>query len=126
MAFASWRDGDGEIYVMDVADALQGTDGSNLQQLTDNRFEDEFPAWRPVATVVSPTEPTTTTPMPSPGTISPTTVDQTESLHTLSGTDLAFSPDGALLATSSNTDYTIKLWDVESGEVMRTFNASSP
>jgi len=48
IAFASWRDGDGEIYVMDVADALQGTGGSNLQKLTDNRFEEEFPAWQPV------------------------------------------------------------------------------
>jgi hypothetical protein len=38
--FASWRDGDGDIYVMDA-------DGSNLKKLTDNRFEEEFPAWRP-------------------------------------------------------------------------------
>ena len=51
IAFASWRDGDGEIYLMDVADALQGTDGSNLQKLTDNRFEEEFPAWRPMTAV---------------------------------------------------------------------------
>jgi Tol biopolymer transport system component len=41
--FASWRDGDGEIYVMDA-------DGSNLQKLTDNRFTDEYPTWRPSPT----------------------------------------------------------------------------
>jgi len=40
ISFISWRDGDGEIYVMDA-------DGSNLQKLTDNWSEDEFPAWQP-------------------------------------------------------------------------------
>ena len=40
IVFASWRDRDGEIYVMDA-------DGGNLQKLTDNRFADEFPALRP-------------------------------------------------------------------------------
>jgi TolB protein len=43
IVFASWREFDGEIYVMDA-------DGSNLQKLTDNRYEDEFPAWRPIVT----------------------------------------------------------------------------
>jgi Tol biopolymer transport system component len=40
IVFASWRGGDGEIYVMDA-------DGGNLIQLTDNGSHDEFPAWRP-------------------------------------------------------------------------------
>jgi Tol biopolymer transport system component len=45
IAFASWRDGDGEIYVMDADADEQGS--RNLQKLTNNWFEDEFPAWRP-------------------------------------------------------------------------------
>ena len=40
VAFASDRDGDFEIYVMDA-------DGSNLTQLTDNDFSDRRPAWSP-------------------------------------------------------------------------------
>jgi TolB protein len=47
ITFASWRDGDGEIYVIDVSDFLQGTVGSSLQQMTVNLVTDEFPAWRP-------------------------------------------------------------------------------
>jgi Tol biopolymer transport system component/alpha-beta hydrolase superfamily lysophospholipase len=43
IVFASWREYDGEIYVMDA-------DGSNPQKLTDNWYEDEFPAWRPTPT----------------------------------------------------------------------------
>jgi TolB protein len=41
LVFTSWRDGDGEIYIMDV-------DGCNLLKLTDNRFEEEVLTWRPV------------------------------------------------------------------------------
>lgn len=40
IAFASNRDGDYEIYVMDA-------DGNNVQQLTDNQFNDVDPAWSP-------------------------------------------------------------------------------
>lgn len=76
------------------------------------------------AASATPEPPATATPLPSPGAISPATVAQIESLHTSSGTSLAFSPDGALLATSSNTDHTVRLWDVESGQVMRTFSDS--
>jgi WD40 repeat protein len=47
ITFASWRDGNGEIYVMAVPDGA-AEDGSNRQKLTNDRFEDEFPAWRPV------------------------------------------------------------------------------
>jgi Tol biopolymer transport system component len=39
IAFASNRDGDYEIYVMDSAD------GGNVQQLTDNSFDDMHPSW---------------------------------------------------------------------------------
>lgn len=38
--FASDRDGDYEIYIMN-------NDGSNLKQLTHNNYEDRMPAWRP-------------------------------------------------------------------------------
>ena len=41
--FTSWRDGDGEIFVMDI-------DRGNLQKLTDNDSEDEFPSWQPTGT----------------------------------------------------------------------------
>lgn len=40
IAFASDRDGDYEIYIMDA-------DGANVQQLTDNDVEDTWPAWSP-------------------------------------------------------------------------------
>ena len=38
--FASDRDGDFEIYLMD-------TDGSNVEQLTSNGDTDEYPCWSP-------------------------------------------------------------------------------
>ena len=34
--------------------------------------------------------------------------------------DLAFSPDGAMLATASD-DHTVKLWDVATGEELQKF-----
>lgn len=40
IAFTSHRDGDGEIYVMNA-------DGSDIQQLTHNDYEDYGPAWSP-------------------------------------------------------------------------------
>ncbi len=40
LAFSSRRDGDLELYVMDL-------DGENLVQLTDNSFDDDAPAWSP-------------------------------------------------------------------------------
>ena len=49
IAFASEHDGDGEIYVVDVQEALrsESADVSDLQRLTDNRVGDYVPAWRP-------------------------------------------------------------------------------
>ena len=47
IAFVSDRDGNGEIYVMNVADALQGTDGSNQRRLTQFRGFDGVPTWSP-------------------------------------------------------------------------------
>ena len=41
IAFASDRDGDYDIYVMDA-------DGGNVRQLTDDRGMDFTPAWSPV------------------------------------------------------------------------------
>jgi len=56
IAFASWHDGDGEIYVMPAPGPQAQVDagGSNLQKLTDNRFEEEFPAWQPAAPPLNP------------------------------------------------------------------------
>jgi Tol biopolymer transport system component len=47
LAFFSDRDGDAEIYVMDVAAILRGADDADIQQLTDNNVDDFSPAWRP-------------------------------------------------------------------------------
>ena len=49
IAFTSERDGEGDIYVMngDGEIYVMDADGSNLQKLTDNRSQEEFPAWRP-------------------------------------------------------------------------------
>jgi WD40 repeat protein len=58
LAFHSDRDGDAEIYVMDVAAALQGEDDVEVLQLTDNDVDDYSPDWRPVG----------------PGTISPLSI----------------------------------------------------
>jgi WD40 repeat protein len=62
------------------------------------------------------------------GAISVDTVGQVERLFTLSGHSdrvltLAFSGDGAYLASSS-MDSTIKLWDVQSGQVVHNFQKS--
>jgi WD40 repeat protein len=58
----------------------------------------------------------------TPGTTGPATTDRTVryTLHETHGVGaVAFSPDGALLATAS-TDKTIKLWNVESGQQVTT------
>ena len=47
IVFQSNRDGNFEIYVMNVADALQGSDGDDQRRLTDNRAGDFWPTWRP-------------------------------------------------------------------------------
>ena len=40
--------------------------------------------------------------------------------HTDPGTSVAFSPDGTVLASGSSDD-TIKIWEVESGNLLNTF-----
>jgi TolB protein len=47
IAFTSDRDGDDDIYVMDIGDALQAADGGDLVRLTDNPAFDEAPTWSP-------------------------------------------------------------------------------
>jgi mRNA-degrading endonuclease toxin of MazEF toxin-antitoxin module len=72
-------------------------------------------------TAVSPT----TTDTPAQAVISVDTIDQVERLQTLDHggkvNGLSFSPDGALLA-SSGSDRTVKLWSVESGQAVQTFD----
>jgi formylglycine-generating enzyme required for sulfatase activity len=50
LAFVSDRDGNAEIYVMDVP--LDGGD-TNPRRLTDNDAEDSYPAWSPDGTLIS-------------------------------------------------------------------------
>ena len=47
IAFQSERDGDWEIYVLGVEDALQGTDGSGPTNLTQHPADDWDPSWSP-------------------------------------------------------------------------------
>jgi len=47
IAFTSQRKGNEDIYVMNVEDALQGTDGTNVRRLTANRANEWSPAWSP-------------------------------------------------------------------------------
>ncbi len=47
LAFQSSRSGNFEIYVVNVAGALEGDDGVEPIQLTDNNAADLWPAWRP-------------------------------------------------------------------------------
>ena len=50
IAFESNRGGNYDIYIMNVADALQGTDGSGLTRLTSNPSHDVAPSWSPDGT----------------------------------------------------------------------------
>lgn len=45
IAYQSSKDGDFEIYAIDVEKALQGDDDINLLQLTDNQVGDLWPSW---------------------------------------------------------------------------------
>jgi TolB protein len=47
IAYASTRDGNWDIYVMDVEDALDTTQGIVLQHLTSHESDDLSPAWSP-------------------------------------------------------------------------------
>ena len=47
IVFASNRNGDFDLFVMNVEDALQGTDGSDVKQLTDDPADEDAPAWSP-------------------------------------------------------------------------------
>ena len=88
----------------------------------------------PVSPPAIPASPTSATALPTPADASAPAVisvdkaDQVERLHTLDGhsdaiTALAFSADGAYVASSS-VDKTIKLWDVRSGQEVHVFQKS--
>jgi Tol biopolymer transport system component len=49
IVFVSARDGNSEIYVVDVQQALQDPGGADQQRLTHNDVDDDNPAWSPVA-----------------------------------------------------------------------------
>jgi Tol biopolymer transport system component len=53
IVFYSERDGNAEIYLMSVEDALQGTGGSDQQRLTYNEADDFSPAWSPDGTQIA-------------------------------------------------------------------------
>jgi Tol biopolymer transport system component/CubicO group peptidase (beta-lactamase class C family) len=55
IAFYSERDGNAEIYVMNIAHAPRGesTYGSDLRRLTNNRADDTSPAWSPDGTQIA-------------------------------------------------------------------------
>jgi len=49
IAFVSERGGAAAIYTLNVADALQGTDGSEPRRLTDHLARDLMPVWQPIS-----------------------------------------------------------------------------
>jgi len=53
IAYASTRDGNWEIYVMDVEDALHSANGIVLQRLTNNESDDLSPVWSPDGTQIA-------------------------------------------------------------------------
>jgi WD40 repeat protein len=75
----------------------------------------------PIPTIAPTTRPSAT---PTSG-VSGNTLFKTLTGHSDSVESVAFSPDGKMLASASKDD-TIKLWDVATGQNLKTFNGPNP
>jgi Tol biopolymer transport system component len=95
-AFASDRDGNYEIYVMN-------TDGSNLTRLTDDPADDEYPAWSPDGTQIA-----FVSERDDPRQIYVVDADGNDLIHLSEGAGIdhppAWSPDGTQIAFVSWCD----------------------
>jgi serine/threonine protein kinase/Tol biopolymer transport system component len=118
LAFASNRDGDYEIFVIEV-------DGSNLLQLTDNNAADFDPAWSPDGSQIvfaSATDGDAEIKIMNADGSNP----QPITANGADDTDPAWSPDGELIAFSSDRDGDFEIYVMRpdgSDERQLTFNS---
>jgi hypothetical protein len=106
MAFESFKDGSGDIYVMDA-------DGSNVRKLTDSPADDQWPAWSPNGTTIvysntgatppdvggfSPTSEIYTVPVSggAPTRLTDDRVSDSQPEYSPDGTQIAFNRNGGL------------------------------
>jgi Tol biopolymer transport system component len=113
VVFVSDRDGDREILVKYPFMFVNDSPPSEMQQLTDNNIDDNYPAWSPDGTQIAWVSDADLWVMNATGTgASQLTDDSADEL------DPAWSPDGTQIAFASdrNGDFDIWLLDVGTGE----------